>query len=478
MTRRPRLVAALLVLMALAAACGQKAGVAGSEVATGGVTAGAAATDDLGEGTSVGSGGPGTVTGDPAAGGTVAGGAGGATTSGGAAPAPGAATSRGGTGAAAAPAGDRTGISDTKLVIGLHAPLTGAAPVPTQSFRNGVPVYWRFIDKTQKGVFGRSVDAKFYDDEFNPSTAVSVCRRMVEQDKVFLLIGIAGADQITACAKYASSVGVPYLSAGVNQEGLESLRGYFAASQTYVQQNVMLAQLAKKLSKNGKFGLVVEDTPTFREARSSIESNVKSQGLDIVYAKNLSKGAGPAEMLTIANELRTSGADVVYFLGPPANPQGGGLVALAQQGQGQGYTPAYIGPGLSAGLNIVTQAGCPGVQNAKYLSPFPQLDVIDKFDPDFKRAYRAETGGEGDDIGVGLWGLAKGLHQMFLAAGKDMTRQSFVATLESGKPFESNIYSRVQYSPKSHFGAQTSHLLAADCGSRTWRTEAAFVSGF
>ena len=480
MTRRHlRVVAALFVLALIGAACGQKSGVAGSDtVASGGAAAGANDLGDTGTAT-----GPGDTT---AGGGTVAGGGttsgGGGTVSGGGTASGGGGTASGGgtaTGGTAAPAGDRTGISDTTLTIGMHAPLTGAAPVPTQSFATGVPIYWNYLDKTQHGVFGRSVKVKFYDDEFNPSTAVQRCRQMVEQDKVFLIIGIAGADQITACAKYANSVGVPYLSAGVNQQGLETLRGYFAASQTYVQQNPMLAQLAaKQLTKNKKFGIVIEDTPTFRESMDSITTAAKGQGLDVVYSKFMSKGAGPTEMLTIANDLHAKGADVVYFLGPPLNPQGGGLASLAQQAQGQGYTPIYIGPGLSAGLNIVLAPGCPGLSNAHFLSPFPSLDVADKFDPNYKKEYRAQTGSDGDDIGFALWGLAKGLHQELLAAGKDMTRQSFVQLLESGKVFDGGIYSKVQYNPKNHFGAQASHLLVADCNSKTWKTEATFVSGF
>ena len=477
MTRHQRrIVAALFVLVVFAAACGQKSGVAGSDtVASGDLGAGSGDSGDLGGGGGTDAGvSPGDTTavggGETATGGGTPTGGGGTTS---------ATTAPGGTTGATPTAGNRTGITDTTLTIGMHAPLTGAAPVPTQSFANGVPIYWTYLDKTQHGVFGRSVKVKFYDDEFNPSTAVQRCRQMVEQDKVFLIIGIAGADQITACAKYANSVGVPYLSAGVNQQGLETLRGYFAASQTYVQQNPMLAQLAaKKLTKNKKFGIVIEDTPTFRESMEGITKAAKDQGLDVVYTKFMSKGAGPAEMLTIANQLHTSGADVVYFLGPPANPQGGGLVSLAQQGQGQGYTPIYIGPGLSAGLNIVLAPGCPGLANARYLSPFPQLDVADKFDPNYKKEYRSQTGNDGDDIGFALWGLAKGLHQQLLAAGKDMTRQSFVELLESGKLFDGGIYSKVQYSPKNHFGAQASHLLVADCSSRTWKTEATFVSGF
>ena len=72
-------------------------------------------------------------------------------------------------------------------------------------------------------LFGRKVRVVFRDDEFNPQHAVQVCREMVEQDGAFLLVGGGGADQITACAQYADENGIPYLSAGVNEDGLADL---------------------------------------------------------------------------------------------------------------------------------------------------------------------------------------------------------------------------------------------------------------
>lgn len=296
---------------------------------------------------------------------------------------------------------------------------------------------------------------------------------MVEQDKVFMLIGAAGGDQITACAKYANSVGVPYLSAGVNQAELDKLRGYFALSQSYLQQNPTLAQLAKKTTKNNKFGIVIQDTPAFRETKASIEALAKQQGLEVVYSKFISKQPSQSEILTISRELQTSGADVVYVLFSPTP-----FISLAQQSNSQGYNPTYIGPGLSNGLNLVAQAGCPGVARAKFLSPFPQLDAIDRLDPAYKSAYRTHAKAEPDDFGIALWGINKSIHQIMLAAGEGMSRQSIIQVMESGRAFESNVFPKQQYSAKNHFGAQSAHLLEADCGSQTFKTIGTFVTGF
>ena len=469
---RTRLAICLALLSLLVAACGQKANVSSVAAGEGGFGGGAdgGAFGDAGD---FGGGdlGGATGSGGGAVGGSTGGGGGG--TGGGATGGRGGATG-GGTGGAggggATAAGDRTGITDKVIKIGLHAPVTGAAAVPTEAFRRGVPIYWKHI----KQVFGREVQVVFEDDEFNPTTAVRVCRKMVEQDKVFMLIGAAGGDQITACAKYANSVGVPYLSAGVNQAELDKLRGYFALSQTYLQQNPPLAQLAKKTTKNNKFGIVIQDTPAFRETKASIEGLAKQQGLEVVYSKFISKQPSQSEILTISRELQTSGADVVYVLFSPTP-----FISLAQQSNSQGYNPTYIGPGLSNGLNLVAQAGCPGVSGAKFLSPFPQLDVIDRLDPAYRQAYQQHGGGNApDDFGIALWGLNKSVHQVMLAAGEGMSRQSIVQVMESGRGFESNVFPKLQYSAKNHFGAQSSHLLEADCGSQTFKTIATFATGF
>ena len=42
---------------------------------------------------------------------------------------------------------------------------------------------------------------------------------------------------------------------------------------------------------------------------------------------------------------------------------------LAHSAQGQAYTPLWVGPGLSNGLNLVAEFGCPSIAGARFLSP-------------------------------------------------------------------------------------------------------------
>jgi branched-chain amino acid transport system substrate-binding protein len=367
---------------------------------------------------------------------------------------------------------DRTGVTDKVIKVGIHAPVTGAAPFPQNAFDKGKDVYWKHVAE-KGGVFGRNVEIVFRDDQFNPSRAVQVCREMVEQEKVFAVIGAAGSEQITACGRYAASAGVPYLSGGVNEDGLTGLSTYFAVSQTYSQQAPLLAQLAKNKIGKSQIAIVINNTPALNEAQRAMTAAAQRMGLTIVRNSRIGKNASDSELLSEANELKVSGAEIVNILTSPVN-----FIKLATNAQAQAYNPVYIGPGITNGLNIVAEAGCPAIGAAKFLSPFPQLDAIDRLDPDYKPAYTKYAGGEPDDIGLAEWGINKVLHKMFEATGQDLSRQSFLAALESGKEFNTNVYPTVSYSGQIRFGAKTMHLLEADCSARKFKTLATFASGF
>jgi len=368
---------------------------------------------------------------------------------------------------------DRTGVTDTTIKIGIHAPVTGAAPFPNKAFEDSNDLYWKFLAE-KGGVHGRNVQVVFRDDKYNPTSAVQACREMVEKEKVFAIIGFAGADQITACARYAESAGVPYFSGGVNEDGLAGLNRYFAISQTYDQQSSTLVKLMKKRIRKTKVAVVVIATPSLDATVRSITNEiVRAGGLQIVRSSRIGKYASDAELLSEAQQLRNSGAEVVYVVAAPIP-----FIKLATNAQAQAYTPTWIGPGTTNGFAVVAEAGCPAIGDAKFLSPFPQLDVIDQLDPDYKAAYRKYIKKEPDDIGILNWGMNKTVDQMLEATGRDLSRQSFLKTVTSGQVFHSNVYPDVRYSDTIRFGASTAHLLEADCTTRSWKTTGRFIADF
>ena len=488
MRRRLRAVsgrALLAALLLVAAACGQKSGVAGSVVSSDGTAIGGdgftdgTTTDgstpiDTGGGGSPTTGGGGGGTGGGAGskpttgGGATTGGAGGGTggaTTGGA----------GGGGTPQAPAGpaDRTGITASTIKIGIHAPETGAAAVST--FRQAVGVYSEYAGQI-KGLGNRRIEVVARDDHFDPATARSVCKELVEKEKVFLLIGGAGVDQIKSCAEYAASVGIPYLSPGVTEGPFRNLSNYFALSETYSQQNVQIAQFVKNTVKKTKVGMVLTDSPLLAETEASFKAEAKKAGLQVVYSGKLAKDAGKTQTDTQVSNLKGKGAQVVYALISPTV-----FTYLVSSSKQQAYQPTFVGPGLSVGVNLVAVATCspPPYPDVRPMSPMVQLDVIDKYDPAYKPAYRKSNGSRNpDDIGILLWGIEKTVRLMMEAAGPNISRQSFMKAITSGKTFASNVFSPVKFGATPHFGANTVTQLTINCTRLEYATTRPFASKF
>ena len=252
MTRTVRHVLFVVVLLIAVAACGQKPGVSGQAVGAGG-------------GGGVGAGGGGTGTGTGATGtGAAAGTAGG--TAAGTAGAAGAGTDPAAAGtdpaaAGAGPAGpaDRTGITDTEIVIGIHAPVTGAAPFPQNSFEAGKDIYFQFINDQGRHFHGASVRVVFRDDRFDPQTRRA--RRARRWSKRQRLPAHRRRwqrpDRRLRRLRQRRRRALPVR--GRAESGLSELGGYFALSMTYAQQAPLLAQMIAKQFAGQSVAVVVAE---------------------------------------------------------------------------------------------------------------------------------------------------------------------------------------------------------------------------
>lgn len=380
-------------------------------------------------------------------------------------------------------AGDSTGISENTIKIGAHAPITGAAPVPSDSANKGAKIYWEWLEENGERIFGRKVEIILKNDNYNPSQAVAVCREMVEQDGVFLLSGTAGTDQIQACARYAASVGVPYLSSGVTELGLDKLPSYFAVSMTYPAQQKLLTQMLKNRlgAKNETNGIVWFNTATFKDGHDAFVKAMKDAGLSLDYDRPVSKTAGASEAQAIAVDMAQAnggqGIDNVNVLMSPVF-----FLQLMQGTRTQGYTPQWIAAGIQMTFDTVAAVGCRNgtIDGMKAFSPFPAWFDSNKFDPEFRQAVRSiyPEEGEGDDFMWLGWTSSKGLHGMLEALGPNPTREKLVATLRSGKTFFNDISPHISFSPTDNFGADEVHLSEARCSDARWHTTDTWMKRF
>jgi len=105
------------------------------------------------------------------------------------------------------------GVTAKKIVVGGTFPLTGPAaayaPIPA-----GMRAYFSYINARRgpdgkRGVMGRQIVWKYYDDGYNPANTVQLTRKLVEEDKVFATVGQLGTEHNLAVRGYLNQAKVP-----------------------------------------------------------------------------------------------------------------------------------------------------------------------------------------------------------------------------------------------------------------------------
>jgi ABC-type branched-subunit amino acid transport system substrate-binding protein len=190
------------------------------------------------------------------------------------------------------------------------------------------------------------------------------------------------------------------------------------------------------------------------------EAGLKSAvGANLALARRVPKNT-TSDAPAIATSICQSGAKAVVWNASPST--------LLNVSKSMACQVVFVGPGLSNGLNIVTQVGCPNVDNALFYSPFPGMDVM-RQDAAFVKAYRDKNDGSSpDDIGAAMYGLEKLVGEMLRATGKGLTREAFMATIARVRTFNTGVYPPTDF--RSRFGGTAMNLLQADCSKSEYVT--------
>jgi len=119
------------------------------------------------------------------------------------------------------------GVTKGQIVIGGTFPLSGPvslyAPIP-----RGMEAYFKYINARKgkdgkRGVGGRQIVWKYYDDTYNPATAVQLHNKLVLEDKVFAVVGTLGTEDNQAVRPFLNQRKVPHIlvSTGASYWGLQ-----------------------------------------------------------------------------------------------------------------------------------------------------------------------------------------------------------------------------------------------------------------
>ena len=154
------------------------------------------------------------------------------------------------------------GFSDDQVLFGQSAALTGPARELGKAMRLGIEAAFREANQNG-GVHGRELKLKALDDGYESDFAASNTQRLIENDRVFALIGAVGTPTSRAAYPLAQAAGVPFLAPFTGAEFLRDpeLTNVLNVRASYYQEtDEMVARLTEDLGITRVAVLYQEDS--------------------------------------------------------------------------------------------------------------------------------------------------------------------------------------------------------------------------
>lgn len=113
------------------------------------------------------------------------------------------------------------GITDDEILIGNTATTSGGVAVVGVPFNQAIQAEierYNNLPENERYLGGRKIRLITYDDKFDAATGKSLTEKLVEEDKIFALVGHFGTPTVGATIDYIKEIGVPmvYAATGIN----------------------------------------------------------------------------------------------------------------------------------------------------------------------------------------------------------------------------------------------------------------------
>jgi branched-chain amino acid transport system substrate-binding protein len=349
------------------------------------------------------------------------------------------------------------GVTDTEITIGITGPLSGPAAawgtiaLASEAYANHV--------NQQGGIHGRKLKIVLKDDGYNPGRAVANFNEM--KDSVFAVVGTVGTAVLNANKDLVAEAGLPLIYPLGNvqvfaKQPREKVRTVFQVYPDYADEAEFLVGQAAKQEGVKKLGFFGQNDDYGKQGLDGAKRGIaKNPGVALVG--EVFYEVTDRELGTQALKMKDSGAEAILLYSTATH--GAGLIKEMAK---VGYRPKIFASftlydrdtmfrllgDLWEGAYFDTAIALRGEPAADRI-----IDIVTKADPKLK-------GREGFCVqgGADVLILVEGLKR----AGKDLTREKFVAAMQSISNYtEEGLVPGVTFSPTRHHGLNAVRLMRA-----------------
>ena len=337
------------------------------------------------------------------------------------------------------------GVTDTTILLGGTAPLTGPAS-QYAAIARGADAYFKYVN-ARSGVNGRKIVYKVVDDASNSAQSVPATRQLVEQDRVFAVFNSLGTAQNLAVRPYLNAMKVPQLfaSSGATTFGRDYAQYPYTTGlqPSYQAEGWVYGKFLARTAGATRVAVLFQDDDYGKDLLRGLKKGLQRSKAKVIAAQPYD--VTTQDVTTQIARLKASGADTLAIFATPEF-----AVQAYQFANKLGWKPRHVITGTGAASSTTMDAASAGGQNKLANGTISIQFVKDPADPAWKndaamKLYRKvmKQYAAGADVSDALhvYGMAAAWTAIdaLRKAGKDLTRESLRKTLDTftaaGNPF-------------------------------------------
>ncbi|KQU27096.1 hypothetical protein ASG65_00535 [Bacillus sp. Leaf13] len=353
------------------------------------------------------------------------------------------------------------GVTDNSIKIGNWATQSGTGAL-YGPIAKGVDAYLQHVNE-QGGINGRKFEFVTYDEEYQPSRAVSIAKKLVEEDKVFAVVG----NDCTSCVKAAlpqfkkSGMPVVGMSSGSDIFVNPIIPNVFGLLTNYGVEARIFVNYALDDLKAKKVAIVYQNDDFGKSGYLAAIDELKKRGVKAVA--EIPYNTTDVDYSSAALKMKKANPDVVlsFSITKPT-------AAIKKELYKVGVNVPFIVTGVSGGDNELFNLAGEAWQNV-YSSSWLNLigegdektkeyvEVLKKYYPNVNPSGPAQWG----------WAEAEVLVEGIKRAGDDLTWENVIKQMETMDNWNDGLAFNVTYTPDNHYGSTSVFIIKDKDGQMT-----------
>lgn len=347
------------------------------------------------------------------------------------------------------------GVFDDRVVFGQSAAFSGPAAGLGSDLRLGIEAAFQEANR-RGGVHGRKIELVSLDDAYEPELAIANTRKLIEEDRVFALIGAVGTPTSRSATPLTESAGVPYIAPFTGAAFLRDAQRWNVINlrASYDQETEeIVARLTGDLGID-RIAILYQDDSFGRAGLQGVRKALDRRKMEMVAMGSYVRNTTAVKSALL--DLRAGNPQAVVLIGA-YKP----VAALISWARTLDFNPVFVTISFVGSYALAKELGADGYGVfVTQVVPFPTADL--PVVSTYRRALAARSRKSSPGF-VSLEGYLAGRLAVvgLQRSGRELTRDNFIASLRSDETISINGF-RLRYGEADNQGSNSVFLTMID----------------